>query len=201
MAGITITITDAGRQEVINAANDGTAPVTISEVGVGTGQYAPDPTQTALQAETKRLSTIAGEVVAADTIHVTIKDETNDDYDVSEFGLYTDSGTLFAVYSVASGGPIMQKAAASALLLAVDIVLSTLDATNVAFGDTSFANPPASETVAGVVELADAAETQAGTDNTRAVHPAGLKATLDGRVGITTHKLTLVNGCLALEEI
>lgn len=32
----------------------------------------------------------------------------------------------------------------------------------------------ASETVAGVVELANSAETQTGTDNTRAVHPAGL---------------------------
>ena len=36
--------------------------------------------------------------------------------------------------------------------------------------------PAASETVAGKVELATAAETQAGTDNTRAVTPAGLAA-------------------------
>jgi hypothetical protein len=45
------------------------------------------------------------------------------------------------------------------------------------------ANPAAlhdaSETVKGVVELATAAETTAGTDNTRAVHPAGVKAAID----------------------
>lgn len=40
--------------------------------------------------------------------------------------------------------------------------------------------PAASETVAGKVELATAAETQAGTDNTRAVTPAGLAAAFKG---------------------
>jgi hypothetical protein len=40
----------------------------------------------------------------------------------------------------------------------------------------------ASETVKGHVELATAAETTAGTDNTRAVHPAGLKVELDKKV-------------------
>lgn len=40
---------------------------------------------------------------------------------------------------------------------------------------------PATETAQGVVELATAAETTTGTDNTRAVHPAGLKAALDAQ--------------------
>lgn len=40
----------------------------------------------------------------------------------------------------------------------------------------------ASESATGVVELATAAETTAGTDNTRAVHPAGLKVELDKKV-------------------
>lgn len=44
--------------------------------------------------------------------------------------------------------------------------------------------PDASETVKGKVELATAAETAAGTDNTRAVHPAGLKSVLNGKLGI-----------------
>lgn len=39
--------------------------------------------------------------------------------------------------------------------------------------------PASSETAAGKVELATAAETTTGTDNTRAVHPAGLKVELD----------------------
>lgn len=46
------------------------------------------------------------------------------------------------------------------------------------------ANVPAdaSEIVKGIVELATAAETTTGTDNTRAVHPAGLKQSLGGYI-------------------
>ncbi|MFI9653963.1 tail fiber protein [Guyparkeria sp. GHLCS8-2] len=174
---VTITITDAGRAAIVNAENTGADPVTIAEIGLGDGSYttAPDATATALQNEIKRLTTISGEIVAADTFHVTVKDETNDTYDVTEFGLYLADGTLFAIYA-STAGVLSQKAAASALLLAVDIVLTTVNATSLTFGDTSFTNPPASETDKGVVELATATETQTGTDNTRAVTPASLSA-------------------------
>jgi hypothetical protein len=48
------------------------------------------------------------------------------------------------------------------------------------------APPAASETVAGVVELATNAETTTGTDTVRAVHPAGAKAAIDSRLSSTT---------------
>ena len=48
----------------------------------------------------------------------------------------------------------------------------------------------ASETVKGIVELATAAETTTGTDNTRAVHPAGLKVELDKKLNLTGGNLT-----------
>ena len=172
---LNITITDAGRAEIINAQNTGTGPVVISEVGVGTGQYTPDKEQLTLQAEVKRLATIAGLAVADDTIHVMIKDEGADAYNVGEFGLYSSSGTLIAVYSqLAAAGWIIQKAGASTLLLATDIILESLDATSLTFGDITFINPPATTEVQGVVELATALETQTGTDGARAVTPAGL---------------------------
>lgn len=204
MSAIQITITDAGRAEIINAANTGTGPVEITEVGLGTGKYAPDPTQTGLVSEIKRLSTIAGQVVSDDTIHVTVKDEGADEYDVSEFGLYTDSGTLFAVYSQASGN-FMQKASQSSLLLSVDVVLETLAATSLTFGDTSFSLPPASETVKGVVEIATPIEAADGADNTRAVTSAGVLAALQrygvgatasnlGPVTLQTDPLSVPNG-------
>lgn len=52
--------------------------------------------------------------------------------------------------------------------------------------------PPsaASETVAGIVELATAAETTTGTDNTRAVHPAGLKVELDKKAKVVSGTYT-----------
>ncbi|MGN5592557.1 phage tail-collar fiber domain-containing protein [Stutzerimonas nitrititolerans] len=149
-----ITITDAGRAEIINAQNTGTGPVTITEIGFGTGQYTPTKTRTALQAQVKRVSSIAGQAVAADTIHVMAKDESSDTYNVGEFGLFSDKGTLIAVYSQpAASGWIIQKAGPSTLLLATDIILESLDATSIAFGDILFINPPATETVAGVTML------------------------------------------------
>src|SRR3990167_2923338 len=136
-----ITITDAGRAEVINADNTGTGPVRITEIGFGTGQYAPSKAQTALTAEVKRVGSIAGQPVAADTIHVIAKDEGPDAYNAGEFGLYSASGTLVAVYSqVAASGWIIQKAGASTLLLAIDIILESLDATSLSFGDITFLN-------------------------------------------------------------
>jgi len=46
--------------------------------------------------------------------------------------------------------------------------------------------PNASETQSGIVELATAAETATGTDATRAVHPAGLKAQLDLKASLVS---------------
>lgn len=186
MAGLEITITDAGRAEIINAQNTGTDPVTISEIGVGSGQYTPDPTQTALQNEIKRLTTFSGDVVADDTIHVSIRDEGTDAYQVYEFGLYLASGTLLAVYSQ-TGSPILDKAATTILLLAVDIMLTTLDATSVTFGSTDFINPPATKTTAGVIELADEPEIKALTAPNRAITPEtlGLLAAAEDQRGIS----------------
>lgn len=53
--------------------------------------------------------------------------------------------------------------------------------TAVAAGGGSSNVPAATETVAGIVELATAAETASGSDNTRAVHPAGLASVLSGK--------------------
>jgi|GEM_PF-671105 len=174
MSALQLTITDAGRAEIINATNTGTGPVEITEVALGTGKYEPLASQTQLQAETKRLNTIAGTVVADDTIHVTVRDESADAYDVSEFGLFTSSGTLFAVYSQV-GAAFMQKAGPSALMLSVDIVLGSLDANNLVFGDTNFAMPSASETVAGISKLATDEQAAAGEDDKRVITCKTLK--------------------------
>ena len=172
-----ITITNAGRAEIINAQNTGTGPVTITEIGFGTGQYTPSKLQTTLQAQVKRMGSIAGLVVADDTIHVMAKDESADAYNVGEFGLFSATGTLVAVYSqLPTAGWIIQKASPSTLMLATDIILESLDATHLTFGDIFFVNPPGTTEVPGVLELATPEETQLGEDSARAIHPAGLKS-------------------------
>lgn len=170
---LTVTITNAGRAELINAQNTGTTAAVIDRIGVSSTHVGGDlKTLTVLPNERKRLSTFGGEVVADDVIHVTINDETADTYTLRAFGLYFSSGTLFAVCT--SAEPIMEKAAAAMLLQAVDITLTTLDTANIAFGGTGFTNPPATTERLGVVELATAEETIAGTDAVRAVTPYGL---------------------------
>ncbi len=183
-----ITITDAGRAALVNAQNSGADAIVISQVAFGTGRYAPVATQTALNAEIKRVSSVFGAVVADDTIHLIAQDESSDTYDVGEIGLFTSGGVLFGVYSIASTTDwIIEKAAASTLLLAVDIKMTSLTTANLTFGDASFINPPATTDTAGVVELATSAETITGTDALRAVTPAGLaaKTATTARYGLT----------------
>lgn len=169
-----VIITNAGLDEIVAASQGGTDTVLITEIGYGTGQYTASPEQTSLQAEFKRITTIAGGAVDGNTIHCSARDDSSDAYTVYEIGLYTDKGTLFAVYS--TNTPILQKAAASKSLLAIDIKVTDFSADSVVFGDTNFLNPPATTETLGVVELATDAETITGTDDSRAVTPASLSA-------------------------
>lgn len=180
----TIVITDAGLAEIIAAEHDGTAPVLIKEIGYGTGQYTPTADMTSLREEFKRLNTLSGGAVGDNVIHLTSRDSSSDSYTVYEVGLYTDKGTLFAVYSQTI--PILQKAAQSQALLAIDIIASAFDADSIVFGDTNFHNPPATTSTLGVVELATDQETINGSDATRAVTPASLSArtATSGRTGL-----------------
>lgn len=186
-------VTAAGRQEIINAENTGTTPVLISEIGLGTGKDDPSESQTELQAEFKRLTTVAGDLIADDTIHVSAVDDSTDEYSYSEFGLYTDSGTLFAVYSQQTD--ITTKSAQGNMLLSADVVLTRVDATSLTFGEASFTNPPASETVKGVVELATPGETKTGTDPVR-VPPVAALTPLWGQFSDSTS----ISASVALTE-
>ena len=184
MANISIVITDAGLAEIVNADQTGTAPIVLTEVGLGTGQYTASPSQTALTGEFKRLDAVAGGAIGDNALHLSVQDDGNDTYTVYELGVYTASGTLFAVYS--QPVPIIQKAAAAHMLLALDMVLTNVDPDSVTVGDTNFQLNSATTTRQGIIELANADEVIAGTDATRAVTPATLKAltATTGRTGL-----------------
>lgn len=174
-------ITTAGRAKLVNASNTGTNTVLISHIGLTATGFTPTAAMTQLPGEFKRMTTFGGKSVAADTIHVTLEDSGAEKYTLRGFGLYLSDGTLFAVYGQADA--IMEKATISTLLLSADVVLADIDTAQIKFGSTEFLNPPATETVPGVVELADSNETIAGTDGVRAVTARGLKALLDSRFG------------------
>ncbi len=69
--------------------------------------------------------------------------------------------------------------------------------TGLSLSGTTLSVAAASETVSGRAELATAAETVAGTDNTRAVHPAGLAAIRGLLVGINAQVGTSYTPVLA----
>ncbi|EGE0035448.1 phage tail protein [Escherichia coli] len=166
-------MTDAGRQELINANKTGTNKVEIVSVGLGGRYYVTSTSQTNITDEIKRLTTIGGKVVSPDTIHVTAKDDSKDEYVVHTIGLYSNNGTLFAVYSQEQA--IINKASSTIALISSDIAIKTLETNNITFGDVEFINPPATETVVGVSRFANEQEIEEGTDDSLAVSAKRLK--------------------------
>lgn len=193
--GFQIKVTTAGRAALVNAANTGTLPVTVSQLGVTATAVTPTVALTSLAGEIKRISLAGGIAAADDTIHVTARDESADTYTLRSFGLYLADGTLFAVYGQAT--PILEKSAQSVMMLVADVIFADIDAASLTFGDAEFINPPATTEVQGVVELATNAEANTGTDTARAVTAAGVKYTLDQRFG-TGAPSVFVKGLLNL---
>lgn len=178
MNAIGMIITNAGFEAIVNAEASGTAPVRLTGVGLGRGQYQASPEQTGLVDEFHRLSTVWGGVTDSGIIHVSAIDDMPHDYEVFEVGIFTESGVLFAVYSQTT--PIMQKVADSDAMLAFDCALTNANPESVTLGDTNFALAPADKNRAGVVELATAEEVFDATDDLRAITPAALLGAVPG---------------------
>lgn len=173
-----IVITDAGRAEILNAEQTGTAAVKLTHVGFGTGKYTATTGMTALQAEFKRIDAVSGVVSDDRVISLKAVDKSKEAYTVNEFGVFTENGTLFAVYSQSE--PFIQKAAESIAHLAIDIKVEDINVESIAFGDTNFVIPAATTETQGIVELATVDEALTGEDDYRAVTPQGMNA----RVGV-----------------
>ena len=180
-----IVLTSAGLQKIVNAEQTGTAPVVISQIAFGSGQYTANASQIALQNEIKRLPVISGGTDNDKSIHVAAQDTSSDAYSVYEFGLFLSDGTLFAVYSQ-TGTPILQKTVSSVAQFECGIALQGVNVESISFGDVAFTYPYSTETNPGIAEIATEAEAQAGTDNTRIITPATLQqvTATTGRNGV-----------------
>lgn len=181
MAALYLSLTDAGLAAV--QAASGTDPVTIAELGLTATQFTVAPTLTALPGEFKRIGAIAGTAAAANVTHMTAYDTSSDVWNATGLGLWLADGTLFAVYSSAS--TIINKAAPAFALIGFDIAFNADLAGSIAFGDPIFTNPPATEEMRGLIELATLAEAQAGTDLQRALTPSRAKASVIPWLGFT----------------
>ncbi|WP_249334118.1 tail fiber protein [Comamonas sp. PE63] len=154
---------------------------TLVSVGVTATAFTPTEALTTIPNEIKRITTIAGDVVAKDTIHVTIRDDGNQTYTVRGLGLYLDNGVLLGTYSQAA--VILEKSAASIFLLSTDLRVldGSVNISTLQFGETNFINPPATTDRQGVVELATEAEANGLTDAVRALTAASVKTLFNAR--------------------
>lgn len=191
---LNLVITNAGRAALIDAGGGGTAAVVIAEVGLTAGVFVAAPTLTALPGEFKRIDTIAGVAADADTLHLMVRDSSDDTYVARGFALYLADGTLFAVYGQAD--PFLGKYSASHFLTAIDLKFAAGEAALITFGDTNFLNPPATETEKGVSYLASVAEALAGAVADKIITPAALAAVLENYVSTT--RLGVVDGVATL---
>ncbi len=169
-------LTDAGRAALVDAGAGGTSAVRITEVGLTASAILVAPTLTALPGEFKRLDTISGIAADATTVHLLMRDSSADVYNVRAIGLYLADGTLFAVYGQAY--EILGKAEVSTFLLAADLRFLPGEAALVQFGDATFLNPPATESVKGVAYLATLVEALAGAVTDKIITPATMAAVL-----------------------
>lgn len=193
MPALQIMITDAGIEAIADAQGGATEAVVIAEIGLTNTPFVMAPTIEVLPGEFRRIATVAGQAVAENILHVTAYDAAAIAYDVTGFGLYDADGTLIAVYSDEED-PILSKAALATSLFAIDISIAADIAAVIEFGDPQFLNPPATETVAGVAEIADNDEADAGLDDATIMSPKKVKRVLDALAGVVTAALNALTG-------
>ena len=179
---INITLTTAGLNEIINAEQNGTAPVQLQTVKFSDVHQEISQATTELTNVVATISTISGDSVGDGMIHITVRDVSQEAYTVKAFGIYTDKGTLFGVYSQAE--PILQKVGVSIAELAIDFQIHGAQPTSVTFGDVSFLNPPATTEREGVAKIATLTDMQEGLSGNTIVTPAVLAQYLTTDLGI-----------------
>ncbi|KKY04107.1 tail protein [Xanthomonas citri pv. fuscans] len=176
-----LVLTTAGRAALINAEKNGTNAVKVTSIGFTATAFAAAEDLKTVPGQHLSLSSISGATTSSTTIHVTVSDTSRGTYEVRGFGLYLENGTLLGSYSQPE--LIMEKAAASDLLMSADILFSGVTVSSVTFGNANFTNPAATTEKEGIVELATRAEAIAGVDTQRAVTADALKAAIDSRSG------------------
>jgi len=174
MTALVLSLTNAGLAAVQGAS--GSDPVVIAELGLTATPFDIAPTLTALPGEFKRIAAVSGTAAAANITHMTAYDTSADVWNATGLGLWLADGTLFAVYS--AGATIINKASVAFAMVSFDIAWQADLAASVAFGDPIFTNPPATEEMRGLVELATQPEADAGADDLRALTPAKAKSAL-----------------------
>ena len=91
-------VTQAGLTAAFNADQSG-LQIEITHIALGSGQWTPDETATALMTEEQRVPVAAGQVIPPNQLHVSALIDGPDEYWINEFGIIADGSVLFAVWS------------------------------------------------------------------------------------------------------
>lgn len=192
MSAITLVLTEAGLDALVNAQAGNTANIQITQLALSDQAFTAAPTLTALPGEFKRVATFSGQSVSETVIHMTAQDSSEDVYDLRGFGLFLDDDTLFATYS--QPDPLFTKVSIASFLFSVDVAFADTMADNIDFGDATYLYPPASETVKGVAEIATQDEVDDGTDDSRIITPLKLATRLAEAFGAIVSATELLQG-------
>lgn len=225
MATFYTLLTDIGQAKIANAIALGQT-IEITHLAVGDGGGAsptPESDATALVNEVRRAPINTSKVDGDNPNWIVVEQVLPPDvggWTIREIGIFDVDGDLIGYGNypetykpVLSEGSsrtqtvrfVLEVSDTAAVTLKVDpsVVLATREYVDDerAEHEASRAHPAATEAAQGMLQLATSQQHRDGTRTDRAVHPAGLKAALDDRMPITSHKLVVINGALAMEEI
>lgn len=180
---INVIITDVGISEINNAEQAGTAKVWLKNIGLGATYYPASKTNLAMGSRFKTITAGFGGKINGNSMQITMTDDSDDEYDLHEIGIYTESGKLFALYSQET--PIISKTKSSVAMLAFNFFLSNVNPEYIELSPPVFdVSESATETREGIAEIATVAEAKAGTDDTRFITPKKLDAVIEGHDNI-----------------
>lgn len=169
MSTLPLIITNAGLAAAVAADGQG-LQLSIAKIALGSGAWSPDVSATELHtpiigsdSNPKELTAFGASVLAPDRIHVTIRDDSADVYELREIGLIDENGDLFAIH--AQSEPIVSKAASGKVLITATIPLTTTPPNSVTIVGNEFDYPPFSETILGVGREATNSEVESGASH------------------------------------
>ena len=143
MSNLAIKITKAGKEAAFNTSNTG-LELEISHIALGDIGWAPidEDEATNLKNEILRVPITSGEKIGTNQINLKAIIDGNENFTIREVGFFLNDGTLFGIYSNQTQA-LSYKTAGTQLILAFDLILSTLppDSVSIIIEEGSNINP------------------------------------------------------------
>lgn len=128
---IVFKITDAGALASLDAQNNGLS-LSLDTIALGSGQYTPDGTETALDTPIESWPLTYGDIEPnSQTLRFSAVLESPTQIQAFEVGIFTDTGVLYAVASTTSATPLLVVLANAVTIAAMGLKLDTSGAATV----------------------------------------------------------------------